>query len=80
MRAIIGWADRSNLWWRRNATAVPPAFDTRGASLIPKSEVILLDAGHFLPMSESAVIARELVRLFSANRGLETQWPASAAD
>jgi pimeloyl-ACP methyl ester carboxylesterase len=60
--------------------AVPPAFATRAASLIPQSEVILLDAGHFLPMSEPAVIARELVRFFNANRRLETPRPAIAAD
>jgi pimeloyl-ACP methyl ester carboxylesterase len=60
--------------------AVPAAFAARAANLIPNSEVILLDAGHFLPMSESAVIARELVRFFTANRSLETQWQLAAAD
>jgi pimeloyl-ACP methyl ester carboxylesterase len=61
-------------------TAVPPAFAARAARLIPESELILLDAGHFLPMSEPAVIARDLVRFFTANRDLETQWAMSAAD
>jgi pimeloyl-ACP methyl ester carboxylesterase len=59
--------------------AVPPAFAARAASLIPNSEVILLDAGHFLPMSDPAVIARELVRFFTANSRLETEWLAAAA-
>lgn len=45
--------------------AVPLAFATRAASLIPKSEVILLDSGHFLPMSESVTIAHELLRFLS---------------
>ena len=60
--------------------AVPPAFATRAANLIPKSEVIMLDAGHFLPMSESAVIARELVHFFTSNGRFETQCAAIAAD
>lgn len=60
--------------------AVPPAFAARAAGLIPQSEVILLDAGHFLPVSESAVIARELVRFFNTSSQVEPQWPALAAD
>jgi pimeloyl-ACP methyl ester carboxylesterase len=58
--------------------AVPPAFATRAASLIPESKVILLDSGHFLPMSEPAAIARELLRFFDGNRCLESQLPAAA--
>ncbi|MFZ0273336.1 MAG: alpha/beta hydrolase [Acidobacteriaceae bacterium] len=60
--------------------AVPAAFAARAASLIPESELILLDAGHFLPVNESAVISRELLRFFTTNRGLEVPWPAIAAD
>lgn len=60
--------------------AVPAAFATRAASLIPQSEVILLDAGHFLPVNESAVIARDLVRFFNMNCQVETQSAALAAD
>jgi pimeloyl-ACP methyl ester carboxylesterase len=60
--------------------AVPAAFATPAGNLIPQSEVILLDAGHFLPMNESDVIARELMRFFIANRGDQTQWSAIAAD
>ena len=45
-------------------SAVPQAFATRAASLIPDSEAILLDSGHFLPVGEAATIARELIRFF----------------
>jgi pimeloyl-ACP methyl ester carboxylesterase len=48
--------------------AVPQAFATRAATLIPDSEVLLLDSGHFLPISESTTIARELLRFFGMNR------------
>jgi pimeloyl-ACP methyl ester carboxylesterase len=60
--------------------AVPPGFATRAASLIPNSEVILLDSGHFLPMSESATIAGELLRFFGIDRRLESQLTTAAAD
>jgi pimeloyl-ACP methyl ester carboxylesterase len=45
--------------------AVPPDFALRAAGLIPNSEVILLDSGHFLPMNEPGVIAGELHRFFT---------------
>jgi pimeloyl-ACP methyl ester carboxylesterase len=58
-------------------TAVPPAFAARAASLIPDSEAILLDSGHFLPMSEPAVIARELLRFFD-QAGAQGHYPEPA--
>ncbi len=59
-------------------TAVPQAFATRAASLIPESEVILLDAGHFLPMSQPARIARELLRFFGMHHRTESELTAAA--
>ncbi len=59
-------------------SAVPPGFATRAASLIPDSEVILLDSGHFLPISEPATIARELLRFLAADRRQEPRWAAAA--
>jgi pimeloyl-ACP methyl ester carboxylesterase len=44
--------------------AVPKTFALRAAHLIPDSEVILLDSGHFLPLSDPGVIADELSRFF----------------
>jgi len=61
----------------RRDPAVPRAFATRAASLIPESEVIFLDSGHFLPMSEPAIIARELLRFFTANRRLGLLLPSA---
>lgn len=45
--------------------AVPATFATRAASLIPESEVILLNSGHFIPMNEATTIASELMRFFT---------------
>ena len=53
--------------------AVPTVFATRAADLIPDSEVILLNSGHFLPMSDPEIIGRELSRFFATNRELEFQ-------
>ncbi len=61
-------------------TAVPQSFAIRAAGLIPESEVILLDAGHFLPMSRPARIARELQRFFTTDRPLESPLLTAAAD
>jgi len=47
--------------------AVPLSFATRAAGLIPKSELVFLDCGHFLPLNEPAIIARELLRFFTVS-------------
>lgn len=60
--------------------AVPPEFAMRAASLIPQAEVLLLDTGHFLPMHEPAVVARELSRFFQVDRRMKEAMPAVAAD
>lgn len=64
----------------RRDPAVPPEFAGRAAKLIPRSEVILLDAGHFLPMTEPTAVARELARFFSSHQGLEYPLSSVAAD
>ncbi len=43
---------------------VPEAFARRVSELVPDSELILLDSGHFLPLHEPRLIARELTRFF----------------
>ena len=58
--------------------AVPLSFATRAASLIPESEVILLDCGHFLPLNEPATIARELLRFFIPGYCSQPQLHAAA--
>lgn len=47
--------------------AVPEEFASRAKSLIPNSEVILLNAGHFLPLHEPQIIAKELCRFFASS-------------
>jgi haloalkane dehalogenase len=46
--------------------AVPERFATRAAALIPNSEKVLLDCGHFLPMNAPDVVAAKLMSFFSA--------------
>lgn len=58
--------------------AVPPTFATRAASLIPESEVIFLDCGHFLPLNEPGTIARELLRFFPVGCCPQSGLPAAA--
>jgi len=47
--------------------AVPEEFASPAKSLIPNSEVILLNAGHFLPVHEPQIIAKELCRFFASS-------------
>lgn len=44
--------------------AVPVAFARRAWDLLPNSELILLDSGHFLPIREPAAVADALLRFF----------------
>jgi pimeloyl-ACP methyl ester carboxylesterase len=53
-------------------SAVPESFATRASGLIPNSEMVLLDSGHFLPMNEPEAIANRLLRFFDCSRALDT--------
>jgi pimeloyl-ACP methyl ester carboxylesterase len=45
--------------------AIPHLFAERAASLIPKSRVVIVDSGHYLPLNRPEVLARELRQFFS---------------
>jgi len=59
--------------------AVPEAFARRAAALIPDSEVVVLDSGHFFPMRESGLVAEELLRFFDSHKALNVQSVAEGA-
>jgi pimeloyl-ACP methyl ester carboxylesterase len=44
--------------------AIPAAFARRAATLIPNAELIMLDAGHFIPLNRPGIVARSLLRFF----------------
>jgi pimeloyl-ACP methyl ester carboxylesterase len=44
--------------------AVPEWFAQRASALIPQSEVITVDSGHFIPLNNPEVVAAELLRFF----------------
>jgi pimeloyl-ACP methyl ester carboxylesterase len=44
--------------------AVPEMFARRVSALIPQSEVIMVDSGHFIPLNNPEVVAAELLRFF----------------
>jgi pimeloyl-ACP methyl ester carboxylesterase len=58
--------------------AVPQAFALRASRLIPGSEVILLDSGHFLPLNEPVAIAKQLSRFFVQHPYAETECEVAA--
>jgi pimeloyl-ACP methyl ester carboxylesterase len=59
--------------------AVPQCFATRASQLIPNSEKILLNSGHFLPMSEPTLIANRLLGfLMGGSVSFSHQWTSAA--
>jgi pimeloyl-ACP methyl ester carboxylesterase len=45
-------------------TAVPQSFARRASALIPKSKVLVVDSGHFIPLTKPETVASELRRFF----------------
>jgi pimeloyl-ACP methyl ester carboxylesterase len=46
--------------------AVPERFAQQACALIPQSEIIIVDSGHFIPLNNLEVVATELLRFFGA--------------
>jgi pimeloyl-ACP methyl ester carboxylesterase len=44
--------------------AMPETFARRATALIPQSKVIMVDSGHFIPLSNPEVVAAELLGFF----------------
>jgi pimeloyl-ACP methyl ester carboxylesterase len=44
--------------------AVPETFARRASALIPQSKVVMVDAGHFIPLNNPQVVATELLQFF----------------
>jgi pimeloyl-ACP methyl ester carboxylesterase len=45
--------------------AVPELFAQRASALIPRSKMITVDSGHFIPLNNPEVVATELLRFFA---------------
>jgi pimeloyl-ACP methyl ester carboxylesterase len=45
-------------------TAIPEQFAQRASALIPHSRVLVVDAGHFIPLNNPEVVASELLDFF----------------
>jgi pimeloyl-ACP methyl ester carboxylesterase len=50
--------------------AVPEAFADRTRDLMPNSVLVLLNSGHFLPLTEPAAVAKAMVRFFGNDAGV----------
>jgi pimeloyl-ACP methyl ester carboxylesterase len=44
--------------------AVPQSFAQRASALIPQSKVLVVDSGHFIPLTRPEIVASELHRFF----------------
>ena len=45
--------------------AVPEDFAKRACALIPRSKVVTVDSGHFIPLNNPDVVASELLHFFA---------------
>jgi pimeloyl-ACP methyl ester carboxylesterase len=59
--------------------AVPESFARRARDLTPNSELITLNSGHFLPISEPVAVAEALRRFFESDEGSVFRSLAAAA-
>jgi len=48
--------------------ALPQAFARRASALIPNSKLVMIDAGHFIPLNRPEVVAAELLRFFAESK------------
>jgi pimeloyl-ACP methyl ester carboxylesterase len=46
--------------------AIPEMFAQRASALIPRSKVVVVDSGHFIPLNNPEVVAAELLHFFEA--------------
>jgi pimeloyl-ACP methyl ester carboxylesterase len=44
--------------------AIPSSFSRRARNLIPNSELVYVDAGHFIPLNRPGFVARQLIEVF----------------
>lgn len=49
--------------------AVPALFARRASALIPQSKVLVVDSGHFIPLSNPEMVATELRQFFEGAAG-----------
>lgn len=45
--------------------AIPEGFAQRASTLIPRSKVVTVDSGHFIPLNNPDVVATELLSFFA---------------
>ncbi len=60
--------------------AVPEQFARRACALIPRSQVIMVDSGHFIPLNNPEVVAAELLRFFAETTMQNLQTHARPAE
>jgi pimeloyl-ACP methyl ester carboxylesterase len=44
--------------------AIPLSFSRRAQNLIPNSQLVYVDCGHFIPLNRPAFVARQLTQFF----------------
>jgi hypothetical protein len=65
--ATLAQLPMPTLVFRGSHDVLPAAFAERAASLIPRSDIVTLDAGHFIPLERPREVAASLAEFFLRN-------------
>jgi pimeloyl-ACP methyl ester carboxylesterase len=65
--AILAQLSMPTLVFRGSHDVLPAAFAERAASLIPRSDIVTVDAGHFIPLERPSEVAASLADFFRGN-------------
>lgn len=65
--AILAQLSMPTLVFRGSNDVLPAAFAERAASLIPRSDIVTVDAGHFIPLERPSEVAMSLANFFREN-------------
>jgi pimeloyl-ACP methyl ester carboxylesterase len=65
--ATLAQLPMPTLVFRGSHDVLPAAFADRAASLIPRSDMVTLDAGHFIPLERPREVAASLAEFFFRN-------------
>ena len=68
MPAILARLPMPTLIFHGSRDVLPATFAERAISLIPRSSMVTLDAGHFIPLDQPILVAARLRGFFQENR------------
>jgi hypothetical protein len=63
--AVRGAAGHRGIFQGSRDKAIPKGFAQRALTLIPRSKVVTVESGHFIPLNNPEAVAAELLSIFA---------------